>query len=102
MIVVTGGCGFIGVNLIHKLNCKSGIAIHPDVQIDVVDKYLHLVDIVIVMTVIPGFSGQKFMDDLYQRTACCIRQHEDTWIWSSYWSGTTLIILWIISVFNQN
>ena len=51
------------INQIHKSNCKPGIAIHPNVKIDKVIKYLHLVDIVIVMTVVPGFGGQKFMDN---------------------------------------
>ena len=49
------------INQIQKFNCKSGIAIHPNVKVDEVTKFLHLVDIVIVMTVVPGFGGQQFM-----------------------------------------
>ena len=41
--------------------CKCGIAIHPDVEIEDIEKYIHLVDVVLVMTVNPGFGGQKFM-----------------------------------------
>ena len=48
---------------IHKSNCKPGIAIHPNVKVDEVNKFLHLVDIVVVMTVVPGFGGQKFIDN---------------------------------------
>ena len=41
--------------------CKAGIAIHPDVAIKDIIHFLPQVDIVIVMTVLPGFSGQNFM-----------------------------------------
>ena len=44
----------------HK--CKAGIAIHPSIQVSEVVHFLELVDLVIVMTVVPGFGGQKFMD----------------------------------------
>tara|TARA_B100000965_G_scaffold400979_1_gene423871 strand:- start:1764 stop:2411 length:648 start_codon:yes stop_codon:yes gene_type:complete len=46
---------------IKKYGVKSGIAIHPKIKIADIQKYIHLVDSVIVMTVIPGFSGQKFL-----------------------------------------
>ena len=51
------------INLIRNLNCKPGIAIHPNVAISEIETYLSLVDIVIVMTVIPGQGGQQFMND---------------------------------------
>ena len=46
---------------IQNYKCKCGIAIHPNVKIKDIIKYIDLVDIVVVMTVIPGFGGQKFM-----------------------------------------
>ena len=51
------------INQIQKSKCKPGIAIHPHMEVNKVIKYLHLVDIVIVMTVVPGFAGQKFMNN---------------------------------------
>ena len=42
-------------------NCKAGIAIHPNIEIKDIINFLPQIDIVIVMTVIPGFGGQKFM-----------------------------------------
>ena len=55
------------INLIKKSKCKAGIAIHPNIKIEAVEKYLHKVDLVIVMTVIPGFGGQKFLyDQIYK------------------------------------
>jgi len=49
------------IKKIKDLNCKCGLAIHPNISLLNISKYLHLLDMVIVMTVIPGFGGQKFM-----------------------------------------
>ncbi len=43
-------------------NCKAGIAIHPSIKVSEIVQFLELVDLVIVMTVVPGFGGQKFME----------------------------------------
>ena len=47
---------------IKNKNCKAGIAIHPNIKVANVTKYLELIDLVVVMTVVPGAGGQKFMD----------------------------------------
>lgn len=47
---------------IKSSNCKAGIAIHPDIKVSEITQYLEIVDLVVVMTVIPGFGGQKFME----------------------------------------
>jgi ribulose-phosphate 3-epimerase len=51
------------INLIRDFNCKPGIAIHPKIQVSEIETFLSLIDIVVVMTVIPGFGGQEFMND---------------------------------------
>ena len=51
------------VEKIKSLNCKCGIAIHPRVEIKDIEKYLHLIDLIVVMTVLPGFGGQTFMEN---------------------------------------
>ena len=48
---------------IKNSNIKAGIAIHPDISISDVSHLLQHVNQVIVMTVVPGFGGQKFMKD---------------------------------------
>ncbi len=48
---------------INESNIKTGIAIHPNVKIKDIEHLLPQIDQVIIMTVIPGFGGQKFMDD---------------------------------------
>ena len=47
---------------IKDKDCKAGIAIHPNIKIAEIIHFLELVDLVIIMTVVPGFGGQKFMD----------------------------------------
>ncbi len=46
---------------IHEVGKKAGLAISPDTEISVLAPYLADVDMVLVMSVYPGFGGQKFM-----------------------------------------
>ena len=46
---------------IRSLGCKSGITLRPNTNLELIKPYLHLVDLVLVMTVEPGFGGQTFM-----------------------------------------
>ena len=51
------------IETIKRLNCKCGIAIHPRVEIIDIEKYIHLIDSITVMTVVPGLAGQNFMEN---------------------------------------
>jgi ribulose-phosphate 3-epimerase len=51
------------LNRIRKLGAKPGITLRPGTKILEIKTYLHLVDLVLVMTVEPGFGGQSFMQD---------------------------------------
>ena len=46
---------------IKKLNKKIGISLNPETQIEVVKKFLEKIDLVLIMSVHPGFGGQKFI-----------------------------------------
>ncbi len=48
---------------IRSLGCQPGIAINPDTPVEALTPFLHLVDMVLVMTVYPGYSGQKFIPE---------------------------------------
>lgn len=51
------------INKIKSLGVKVGISIKPKTAPQVLEEFLPLVDLVLVMTVEPGFGGQKFMSD---------------------------------------
>ena len=51
------------IALIRKTGKKAGITIKPNTPAKAVEPYLHLVDMVLVMTVEPGFGGQKLIPE---------------------------------------
>lgn len=54
----------VAVDEIHSLGVKAGVALKPDTKAEVIQSIIDKVDLVLVMTVEPGFGGQKFMDDM--------------------------------------
>ena len=52
---------------IKKNGMKAGIAINPDTDTNVLEKFIKDIDLVILMGVFPGFSGQSFIEETYQR-----------------------------------
>ena len=51
------------INLIHQNGAKAGLSIKPNTDVKVVDKFLKDLDMVLVMSVEPGFGGQCFMEN---------------------------------------
>lgn len=52
------------VKRIKELGCKAGVAVNPRTRLEVIRPVLDMVDMILVMTVIPGFGGQKYMDSV--------------------------------------
>ena len=55
------------IDLIKNLGKKVGLSLNPDTPIDKIEKYLDQIDLVLVMTVYPGFGGQKFISKVLNK-----------------------------------
>ena len=57
----------LSVNLIKKLNKKVGLSLNPDTPISKIKKFLPSIDLVLIMSVYPGFGGQKFIPNVIDK-----------------------------------
>ena len=56
------------IRLIRKENKKVGISLKPNSSIDLIENFLEQIDLVLIMSVEPGFAGQKFMPQVLEKT----------------------------------
>lgn len=56
--------GYRNIKMIRDLGKKPGLVFNPETTLDSAKHYLHLVDIVTLMTVDPGFAGQPFIPEM--------------------------------------
>ena len=57
------------IDMIHEAGAKACIALKPDMRASVVEPYIHKLDMVLVMSVYPGFSGQKYIEGTEKKVA---------------------------------
>ena len=57
------------LEFIKSLGCKAGVKLNPGTPIAALESVLHLADLVLVMSVNPGFSGGKFVPESFARVA---------------------------------
>ena len=55
------------IDEIKSFKKKVGISLNPDTKIDIVEDYLDKVDLILIMSVYPGFGGQKFISDVLEK-----------------------------------
>ena len=55
------------LSLIEDLGCKPGLVLNPDISIDVINPYLENLYMVLLMSVFPGFGGQKFIPEVLDK-----------------------------------
>ena len=55
------------IDFIRKCNVEVGLAFNPETSMSMIPKYLDKVDLVLLMTVNPGFSGQEFIEDVLDK-----------------------------------
>ena len=56
------------IKLIKNQNKKVGISLKPKSKINLIEDYLSEIDLVLIMSVEPGFGGQKFMPEVLEKT----------------------------------
>ena len=52
---------------IKSLNKKAGISLNPESKLDLITNYLEKIDLVLIMSVKPGFGGQEFMPEVLDK-----------------------------------
>ena len=55
------------IELIKKLNKKVGISLNPESKIELITNHLDKINLVLIMSVNPGFGGQKFMPEVLEK-----------------------------------
>ena len=55
------------INLIKKLGKKVGVSLKPKSQINLIENHLNVIDLILIMSVEPGFGGQKFMPEVLDK-----------------------------------
>lgn len=72
------------VNHIKELGCMAGVVLNPGTPLTQIEYVLDQVDVVLIMTVNPGFGGQKFLDSQVEKIkelkAMCQRKGVNPWI----------------------
>lgn len=66
------------IKLIKSKNCKVGIVFNPQVELDLLDSLRGQIDLVLLMSVNPGFGGQQFMPHVLDK-AKAVRKTLDAW-----------------------
>jgi len=72
------------LNQIKDLGCKSGVVLNPGTSLSQIEEVLDVVDLVLIMSVNPGFGGQKFIESQVAKIralkAMCLERGLDPWI----------------------
>ena len=55
------------IKRIHDLGCTAGISLNPATEVGALDGVLKLADLILVMSVVPGFTGQAFMPEMLDK-----------------------------------
>jgi ribulose-phosphate 3-epimerase len=55
------------LQFIKSLDCKAGVAVNPHTNVQLLEDTIEDIDLVIIMSVNPGFGGQKFIENTYQK-----------------------------------
>ncbi len=65
------------INLIKSLGKKVGISLNPDTRINTIEKHLDQIDLILIMSVYPGFGGQTFIKEVVKKIKDLDKIRED-------------------------
>lgn len=68
------------IEAIHKAKATAGIALNPETDAESIRDVIDLVDLVLIMTVHPGFGGQKFIESCLKKVRQIRTEHPDLMI----------------------
>ncbi|MGM9848732.1 MAG: ribulose-phosphate 3-epimerase [Bacilli bacterium] len=55
------------IDIVHGMGYKCGLAINPNTNIDALEPYISNIDLILVMSVMPGYGGQLFINSIYHK-----------------------------------
>lgn len=55
------------IELIHSFGCRAGLSIKPNTPVEAVEEYLDQIELLLIMSVEPGFGGQKFFPESLEK-----------------------------------
>src|SRR6478609_4304327 len=55
------------IQQIKQLGCKAGVALNPHTPVSILENIIADIDLVVIMSVNPGFGGQKFIENTYRK-----------------------------------
>ena len=65
------------INKIKELGAKAGVVINPATPVEIIKDIADYIDLLLIMTVNPGFGGQKFIDNSYRRIKDAVQLREE-------------------------
>ncbi|GIL47558.1 hypothetical protein Vafri_4348 [Volvox africanus] len=72
------------LNQVKDLGCKAGVVLNPGTSLSVIEEVLDVTDLVLIMSVNPGFGGQKFIESQVAKIralkAMCLEKGVNPWI----------------------
>jgi ribulose-phosphate 3-epimerase len=72
------------LNMIKELGCKAGVVLNPGTPLSAIEEVLDVCDLILIMSVNPGFGGQKFIESqvakIKKLRQMCLERGLDPWI----------------------
>ena len=62
------------IDIIHSNGARAGLSIKPNTPVEVLDKFFAKLDLVLIMSVEPGFGGQSFIDSALDKIRYCCKK----------------------------